>query len=74
MINKEKAYITLYVNKNPTEKEIQSNPEKIAIDKLAEVISYLENRISYLEESLAMKPKKRGIIVTYKDNKDEKIK
>jgi len=74
MTDKEKAYITIYVDKNPTEEDARANPEKIVIDKLAEVVSYLESRITHLEECLAMKPKKRGIIVKYKDNKEGKIK
>lgn len=73
-MNEEKAHITVYVDKNPTQEDAINNPEQIMINKLAEVISYLETRIAYLEKCLTMEPKKRGIIVKYNNPKEESLK
>ncbi len=62
MFQEEGAFVTLYVNKK-TEEEASSNPDRATIDALAQVVSYLEDRLSYVENCLALEKKKRGIRV-----------
>ena len=62
----DKAYLTMFVDKNITEEKAQQNPEKTAIDQLAKVVSYLEDRIAKIEEIMLGKSKKRGIKIVEK--------
>jgi len=56
----------MFVDKNITEEKAQQNPEKTAIDQLAKVVSYLEDRIAKIEEIMLGQSKKRGIKIVEK--------
>ena len=61
------AYITFFIDKNKTQEDVNKNPDRTAIESLAQVISYLEDRLASLEKTLALKKRKRGIKIKYRE-------
>jgi len=57
----DEAFLTIFIDKEVDEEKINENPEQTAINQLAKVISYLEDRIATIENIMLDKPKKRGI-------------
>ena len=65
--DKEKVYATFFVKKNITQEDCNKDSKKMAIDQLAQVVSFLENRLERLEKLLSHEVKGRGIRIVYKD-------
>ena len=49
---KEKAWVTIFIPEKYSKKTIKENPNKVAIDQLARVISHLEDRLIKIEKIL----------------------
>ena len=63
----DKVHLTVFINKNQTQEQLQKNPEKALINKLVEINSYLEDRIASLEKMILGKEGKRAIKIEYRD-------
>lgn len=68
----EGAFVTFFVNKHPTAEEAQKDVHKTSIDALAQVASYLEDRIGVFEKMILGKTKPRAIRIKDKSEAPNK--